>query len=93
MTHWKGRLLQWLGLPGLVRSVQYEVWEGETLEVKTSPWFTVLRFGDREFYFRRDTGAFDGVGLLTDDPTAINRLRAERTRRLRSSRGPNASAH
>jgi hypothetical protein len=34
---------------------------GEIVSVTISPVYSVLRVGDREYYFMRESGAFDGT--------------------------------
>ena len=34
---------------------------GQTISVTISPQYSILRVGDREYYFMRETGAFDGT--------------------------------
>jgi hypothetical protein len=34
---------------------------GQIVSVTISPQYSILRVGDREYYFMRETGAFDGT--------------------------------
>jgi len=80
------RILQWLRLPGLVRPLEYR--DPETgallLKVKTSPRYTVIVTPQREFFFERESGKLDGIGMMSvDDPLPMNGLLADRIRELR----------
>lgn len=88
-----GRLLHWLRFPGLVRAIEYRDPEtGEVvLSVKTSPRYTTILVGGREFYFLRESGKFDGVGAMSlDDALPANRLLAEKIRRSRPAHAASA---
>ena len=36
---------------------------GETVSVTISPQYSILTVGDREYYFNREDGAFDGTAI------------------------------
>ena len=36
---------------------------GETVSVTISPQYSILTIGDREYYFKRESGAFDGTAI------------------------------
>jgi hypothetical protein len=36
---------------------------GETISVTISPYYSILTVGDREYYFDRNSGAFDGTAV------------------------------
>ncbi len=88
-----GRILQALQRPGLVRPTAYE--DPETHEVvfvvKTSPRYTTIIAGGREYYFLRENGKFDGIGAMSlDDPLPLNHLRAARVRESNRSHASTA---
>jgi hypothetical protein len=82
-----GRLLQLLGIPGFIRPWTYQTETGEVLALRTSPRYTVLKVGGRDYYFIRESGRFDGVGESTDSSTEVNRYMAESIRRSAATRG------
>lgn len=63
-----GRLANLIGLPGVVREVEYVSQDGLFVRVRTSPFFTVVMVGGVEVYFYRLTGGIDGIGL-SNSPT------------------------
>jgi hypothetical protein len=36
---------------------------GQTISITISPQYSILRVGDREYYFMRESGAFDGTSI------------------------------
>ena len=78
-----GRLLQWLRVPGLIKPFEYHDFEtDQDIKLRTSPRYTVLSIDDKEFYFYRENGKFDGVGAMSlNDETRLNYLRAGRVKR------------
>lgn len=84
---WLGRLLSWMRVPGFVQSFKYEdAKTGQRVEIRLSPRYTILSIDGKEFFFRRETGAFDGTGAIAvDDAPALNYCRAERIRRSKHS--------
>lgn len=40
---------------------------GETVSVTISPQYSILRVGDREYYFLRESGAFDGTSIVAQE--------------------------
>ena len=85
-----GHLLQWLHVPGLIKPFEYHDFESDQdIKIKTSPRYTILSIGNKEFFFVRETGELDGAGAMSlDDETRLNYLRAERTQRSRSPHAP-----
>lgn len=83
-----GRLMQWLRVPGLIRPFEYEdATTGQRIKIRTSPRYTILIIGGKEFFFHRETGKFDGTGAMSlDDAPAMNGCRADRIRRSRLAR-------
>lgn len=78
-----GRLLHWLRVPGFVQPFEYRgESSGQMVSVRISPRYTILSIDGKEFFFRRETGAFDGTGAMSvDDAPALNYCRADRIRR------------
>jgi hypothetical protein len=37
---------------------------GQTVAVTISPQYSILRVGDREYYFKRESGEFDGTSIV-----------------------------
>lgn len=84
----RGRLMQWLRVPGLIKPFEYvDPDTGEKVELRTSPRYAILTIGSKEFYFQRASGKFDGTGAMAlDDDVALTRLRADCIRRSRLAR-------
>jgi hypothetical protein len=40
---------------------------GLTVSVTISPQYSILRVGDREYYFMRENGAFDGTSISEEE--------------------------
>jgi hypothetical protein len=40
---------------------------GETVSVIISPQYSVLTVGDRQYYFKRENGAFDGTAIVVPE--------------------------
>ena len=77
-----GKLLNALRAPGFVRPFEYRNGEtGETLSVRTSPRYTVLTVNGHEHYFVRETGKYDGSGMMPSSDSDVTRLRADRIQR------------
>jgi hypothetical protein len=39
----------------------------QTISVTISPQYSILRVGDREYYFKRESGAFDGTSIAVEE--------------------------
>ncbi len=81
-----GRLLALFRFPGFVQETEYTDPESGqvALKIRTSPRYTIIEVGAREFYFLRESGKFDGVGAMSvDDPLPMNGLVADRIRRAK----------
>jgi hypothetical protein len=39
---------------------------GQTVSVTISPQYSILRVGNREYYFMRESGAFDGTATVEE---------------------------
>lgn len=64
LKRWVGALMNALGLPGLVRPTEYRsATLGTQVRVVRGQLFTVVSIDGKEAYFRRLTGAIDGVGF------------------------------
>lgn len=84
-----GKLLQLVRAPGFVRPVEYtDPNTGQRVTVRTSPRYTVVTLDSLELYFDRESGRFDGAGMMSlGDPTGLNGLQADRIRRSAALRG------
>ena len=52
-----------LGIPGFVQPIDYpDIVTGNRIRVKVGRRFTVVTVNNRDYYFRRLTGIFDGTG-------------------------------
>jgi hypothetical protein len=40
---------------------------GETISVTISPQYSILTVGDRQYYFKRENGAFDGTSIAVEE--------------------------
>jgi hypothetical protein len=57
-------LYQEFGCTAIMRPFTYkDGMTGETISVTISPQYSVLTIGDREYYFKRENGAFDGTAI------------------------------
>lgn len=58
-----GRLANRAGVPGAVTSVDLiDGADGPRFAIKVGNWYTVVSVGNRDYYFNRLTGRFDGTG-------------------------------
>ena len=58
-----GRPANWIGLPGVVAPTTIDDAFAGKVEIRTSPYFTVISINGRDLYFRRWSGKFDGTGM------------------------------
>lgn len=64
-TVWRLRLRDWITrhLPAVVRDADVtDAVSGTHLSIRVGPLFTRVTVNDRDFYFARRTGQFDGTG-------------------------------
>jgi hypothetical protein len=40
---------------------------GQEVSVSISPYYVILTVGDRQYYFDRETGAFDGTAISVEE--------------------------
>ena len=40
---------------------------GQTVSVTISPHYSILTVGEREYYFKRESGAFDGTAIAAEE--------------------------
>ncbi len=58
-----GKILQWLRLPGVLQPMDFpDKFTGDRIVIKTNERFTVVSVNNRDYYFRRVSGRFDGTG-------------------------------
>jgi hypothetical protein len=63
MRQWAGRALNWLGAPGAVKDVALtDKLTGQRVSVNVGELFVRFSVNDRDYYFDRITGRFDGSG-------------------------------
>lgn len=63
-----GQLIEKMKIPGFVRPFRhYDSETGMVVEIKTSPRYTTLIVGGKEFFFIRETGKYDGFGAMASD--------------------------
>lgn len=61
---WAGKVLNAIGVPGIVQPGTYEAGIGEaSIRVTVGPLFTVVTVNGVDVYLHRFTGAIDGVGF------------------------------
>src|SRR5205809_882070 len=66
VREWLGRLAQRLNIPGAIQSVDVlDDATGYRISVTVGPSLTRLSIGERDFYFNRFSGRFDGTGSAT----------------------------
>lgn len=65
---WLGKLFERFKMPALVTPFRfYDGDKGQVIEIKTSPFYTKLIVGDKEFFFNRESGKYDGFGAMEKD--------------------------
>jgi len=74
-----GKILHWLGVPGLVKPFMYRDESGSVITVRTSPRYTILTIDGKEYFFIRETGKFDGIGATSLDAEPSTYCSADRT--------------
>lgn len=48
----------------IIKPFNYEdVSIGRTIAIRTSPYYSILSIGDKEYFFTKETGEFDGVSF------------------------------
>ncbi len=58
-----GHLLNWFGFPGFIKPMSfYDGVLGCQITIRNSHVYTKLTIGNRDFYFYRSTGGYDGSG-------------------------------
>ncbi len=58
-----GKVLRWLGVPGAVRNTEIvDDLTGQRINIRVGVLFTRISVNDRDYYFRRLGGRFDGTG-------------------------------
>jgi hypothetical protein len=63
VRQWFGRLLNNFGLPGAIRSMDYQdIVTGNHVAVSIGSLFVRVSINGRDYYFDRVTGKFDGTG-------------------------------
>jgi len=61
-------LYQEFGCTAVIRPFTYrDVITGETVSVTISPQYSILTIGNREYYFKRESGAFDGTAIAAEE--------------------------
>ena len=61
-------LYQEFGCTAVIRPFTHkDAATGETVSVTISPVYSVLKVGDREYYFMRESGAFDGTSIVAEE--------------------------
>ena len=73
------RFISWiyafLKLPGFVRSIDYsDRVTGDYIRIHVGRRFTILTVNNRQYWFRRFTGRFDGTGYVVCSPTTQEQL-------------------
>jgi hypothetical protein len=79
MRYLAGKLLEFFRAPGFVRPFRYyDGATGQVITITTSPRYTTLTVGGKEFFFIRETGKYDGYGAMSleDNPPATRDCRA-----------------
>lgn len=58
-----------LNLPGVVQPIDYpDMVTGDRIRVQVGKRFTVISVNNRDYYFKRFTGRFDGTGYVCPAP-------------------------
>lgn len=67
-----GKIFEWLGFPAFVKPFRHYDGEiGQIIEIKTSPRYTILTVGNKDFYFIRETGKYDGFGAMSSESSQL----------------------
>jgi hypothetical protein len=71
MAEFRGTVLdlyQEFGCTAVIRPFTHnDAVTGQTVSVTISPQYSILRIGDREYYFSRQSGAFDGTSIVAEE--------------------------
>jgi len=71
LREWLGRVADRMGMPGFVRrTVIEDELTGQTVVIEPGRLFTRINVDGRDYYFRRLSGRFDGVGVSVGGPTS-----------------------
>lgn len=69
------QILAFLNAPGFIRGIEYsDKVTGDYISIRVNKRFTVISVNNRDFYFRRLTGKFDGTGYVVRRPTIQEQL-------------------
>ena len=61
-------LYQEFGCTAVIRPfIHKDEVSGQTVSITISPQYSVLTVGDREYYFKRESGAFDGTAIAAEE--------------------------
>lgn len=61
-------LYQEFGCTAVIRPFTHEdEVTGQTISITISPQYSILSVGDRQYYFKRESGAFDGTSITARD--------------------------
>ena len=65
-----GHLIDALRMPGLIQAGDYTCgFNNQRMSVRISPRYTVVTINGVEFFFLRESGRFDGTGMMSLSPT------------------------
>lgn len=71
LREWLGRVADRMGIPGFVqRTVIEDELTGHTIKIEPGRLFTRINVDGRDYYFRRLSGRFDGVGMSVGGATS-----------------------
>lgn len=71
LREWLGRVADRMGIPGFVqRTVIEDELTGHTILIEPGRLFTRINVDGRDYYFRRLSGRFDGVGMSVGGATS-----------------------
>lgn len=61
-------LYQEFGCTAIIRPFTHEdEITGQTISITISSRYSILSIGDRQYYFKREDGAFDGTSIIADE--------------------------
>lgn len=64
------QILTFFNAPGFVTPIDYaDRVTGDYISIRINKYFTVISVNNRDYYFRRFTGKFDGTGYVVRRPT------------------------
>lgn len=75
ISQFPNQILTFLNAPGFIRGIEYpDRVTGDYISIRVNKRFTVISVNNRDYYFRRLTGKFDGTGYVVRRSTIQEQL-------------------